>query len=75
MDTSSFLTRLAEVLEVEPGSISETTLLNETNWDSLAMLGTIGLIDSDYGVTIPTDDLRRCAAVKDILDLIRQATA
>lgn len=43
-----------------------TPLESLPEWDSLAALGVILMCDSDYGVAITGDDLKRCVTVGDI---------
>lgn len=44
----------------------DTPLESLPEWDSLAALGVILMCDSDYGVAITGDDLKRCVTVGDI---------
>lgn len=49
----------------------DTKLADLPEWDSLAALGVIIMFDSDYGLTVTGDDLKKCATVQDIHALIQ----
>jgi acyl carrier protein len=49
----------------------DTRLADLPEWDSLAALGVIIMFDSDYGLTVTGDDLKKCATVQDIFALIQ----
>lgn len=64
----SFLTAVdfQEAVEVTP----ETELKRLPEWDSLAALGVIVMFDVDFGKTITGDDLKNCATINDIYQLL-----
>lgn len=64
---------LAEILELEPADISPATELDESLWDSLAVVSTIALIDEVYDLQINADSLAECRTVGDIEALIGPA--
>lgn len=49
----------------------DTPLADLPEWDSLAALGVIIMFDSEYGLTVTGNDLKGCATVKDVFDLIQ----
>jgi acyl carrier protein len=56
--------------------VSGATLLADLpEWDSLAALGVIVMCDTEYGVTITGDDLKRCKAVSDIYGIVQTKKA
>ena len=65
-----FLVSLAEILEVEIGSIEEDTLLDNVEWDSLAIVSSIAIIDEHFNVMVPGIDLEKCQSIKNIITLI-----
>lgn len=67
---SEFYEGLAEILEVEVDEISPELVLEEGNWDSLAVVSTIALIDDVYDVTVHPNGLGDCKTVADIEALI-----
>ena len=50
----------------------ETILLDLPEWDSLAALGVIVMLDMEYGKTITGDDIKGCATVQDLFNLTGQ---
>jgi acyl carrier protein len=69
--TTGFLTRLAEVFEVEPAAVQPDFTV-AGRWDSMAVLLTIALIDEQFDVTVPVDALTGCTSVADVLALVGQ---
>lgn len=70
---SAFYEGLAEILELEPGEVISTTQLDESVWDSLAVVSTIALIDEVYDLQINADALVECQTVGEIEALIGPA--
>ncbi len=66
---------LAEILEVAPASIHPQFVLTsgEADWDSLAIVSTIALIDDCYNVMLNGKKLAACETVADIETLIEAA--
>ncbi len=60
------LTGIAEILEV-PAVVPETVLAEAGNWDSLAIVCTIALIDEKAGVEVDGQALAACVTVADVL--------
>ena len=67
---SDFLSGLADALEIEESTLTPNTLFNEIDWDSLAVISAIALIDEQYGVMIPGQDISECKGMPDLLSLI-----
>ena len=70
MTNDSFLVELAAILEVDPGELSESFELTIDNWDSLAIVTTIVLIDEQFGVIIQGDILGECTSIGELLTAI-----
>lgn len=68
---SEFYEGLAEILEVEPDEIKGDFELTEENWDSLAIVSTIALIDDVYDLTVRPEKLADCKTVADIEALVK----
>jgi acyl carrier protein len=68
-------TRLAEVLEVEPATLTDDFPLTGGNWDSMSVLTTLALVDELYGVPVPAKALVGCTSVGSLLDGIRRAVS
>jgi acyl carrier protein len=75
MDAESsrrFFAKLADVFEVDASTVQPDFELG-ARWDSVAVLGTIALIDEQFDVTVPPDELARCTSVAAILTLVDQS--
>lgn len=70
MNKEAFMEDLAAILEVEPHELSEGFMLNRDNWNSLAIVTAIVLIDEQFAINLPGDKLRECSSVGALWDLI-----
>lgn len=60
---------LIDILENE--DVNENTPFRELDeWDSLAALSTISMVDDEFGVTINNKDLRSVETVGELYDMI-----
>lgn len=70
MTTKEFIEKCCEALEVEPGSLDETSSPETVEtWDSMGWLNLIALIDSTFNVTI---DIEVFDDVEDLEGLIEK---
>jgi len=67
MDEAAFLKQLAEILQVSGETITADRVLTESEWDSVAVMSTIALIDEYTGRTVSGSALARCGTVREIL--------
>lgn len=67
---SSLYEELAEILEVDLDKVTPELRLDETPWDSLAVVSTIALIDELYDEAVSADALNKCETVGDIDKLV-----
>jgi acyl carrier protein len=63
---------LAEVFETDAEAMQPAFALG-ARWDSVAVLATMALIDEQFDVTLPPDELTRCTCVADLLSLVDQS--
>ncbi len=70
----SFLSGLAEILEISPSEVSPQLDLTRQAWDSLAVVSAIALIDECFGVTVDGAALAKCTTVSQIQDLVAAKT-
>lgn len=70
---SAFYEGLAEIFEIEAGEIGPELVLANHNWDSLAIVSTIALIDECANRLVEGAALARCERVGDIEALIAAA--
>lgn len=55
----------------DPVEVNADTLLVELpEWDSLAALGVIVMFDIEYSKTIIGEDLKQCATLQDLFNLL-----
>ena len=66
---SEFYEGLAEILEVDADEVNPGLELGE-NWDSLAIVSTIALIDDVHDVQVRPEKLADCKTVGDIEQLV-----
>lgn len=72
---SAFYAGLAEIFEVDESEIAPTARLEAFNWDSLAIISTIALVDEIHGVLLDGQALAKSETVADIEALIAKETA
>jgi len=65
-----FADGFAEILEIEPAAILPQLDVASHNWDSLAIVSTIALVDELYGVVLDGKALSNCKTVADIQALV-----
>jgi acyl carrier protein len=77
IDRACFIENFAAGLEgVDASALTPATRFRELDvWDSLAVLATLAMLDSDYGVNLPAIELKPCQTLEDIAALVdaRQA--
>ncbi len=70
MDKTEILRALDEVLDVEPGTLTGDELVDDLpTWDSVAMVGVIGLADK-HGVKLTPRQIAPCQTINDVIALI-----
>jgi acyl carrier protein len=71
MDT--FIENLAIGINLPEDSITpEIKLVELPNWDSLAILTTLSMLDMEYGVTVTGTELQNCNTVEDLYKLVQE---
>jgi acyl carrier protein len=69
LDKKQFLEEFADMLGISAAELTPSTQLSSLeNWDSVAYLSTMVLLDEKVGVAISPDDLTAARTVQDILD-------
>ena len=71
----AFTSGLAEIFEVDDSEISPGFDLESHNWDSLAIVSVIALVDSCFGKLLNGKALAACKTVSDIEALTNRAEA
>lgn len=62
---------LEEIMDLEAGTLKpEDSLKDYEEWDSVAVLSFIAMLDSDFGKTISGSEVKAFITVKDALDVM-----
>lgn len=74
---NAFYEGMAEIFEVEPSIITPEFELGSTEaqWDSLALVSTIALVDECFDVLLDGSELAACETIAGIERLIARAKA
>jgi acyl carrier protein len=71
MDPKTFLLSLDELLELSPGTLKGDEILESlSEWNSLAVIGFIAMIDEDYSVTVASSKIKAAKTVGDLMKLV-----
>lgn len=71
MDTTAFLEQMKDVLDVDDRELDLNDVFTEYDeWDSLAYLSTIAMIDDEYGVVINANEFRQLKTLGDLVKAI-----
>lgn len=72
---TTFYEGMAEIFEIEPQAISPEFDLTtaDCDWDSLAIVSTIALVDDCYNVMLDGESLGACKTIGDIEALVAKA--
>lgn len=69
----TFIQKFADAIECEPSDITaDTAFRDHTNWDSLALLSVMAMIDEDYQVVIPQKDFAELKTIGEIFAYIEK---
>ncbi len=70
--TEEFISKFAEALEIEePHTLTETTEFRNLNeWDSLAYLNIIAMLDEEYDILIENAAFKQLKTIGDIISYI-----
>jgi acyl carrier protein len=71
VSSSKVVGLLAEALEVEPSVLAfDAKIANIQDWNSLAWLTIISLLDERYSVRLNSKEIRSCVTVQDAVNVI-----
>lgn len=72
MDENKFLNSFAEALEIDDSSMltRETEFQNLDEWDSMAYLSVIAMLDDQYGVQIENAEFVKFITLGELMDYI-----
>ena len=67
-----FIRQFAEVLEVSAGTISPNDKFRDyEEWDSLALLSLMAMLEDEYNITIPRDSFQKINTVQELYNFIK----
>lgn len=66
MDEKTFHEEVAKVLLIEPHQVSDDLVLDEQNWDSLAQVSMLLVVDEASGRKIESGEIAGCKTVGDL---------
>jgi acyl carrier protein len=74
MDTNKFIEAFAEAMEIEDASVLclETAFRDLDEWDSLAYLNIIAMLDEEYDIQIENAQFKTLKTLGDIVDYIEK---
>ena len=61
---------LEEMFEAEAGALKPETALDTLQWDSMAMLSLIALVNEKFGKRLSGPQLKALRSVQDVLDVM-----
>jgi acyl carrier protein len=61
---------LEEMFEADAGVLKPETALDTLQWDSMAMLSMVALVDKRFGKKISGAQLRSCKTIQDLLNVM-----
>ncbi len=68
-----FIEQLKDILEIEDRDLSVTDEFREFDeWDSLANLSVVAMIDEEYNVVIPTADFNKLKTIGELIGEIKR---
>lgn len=68
-----FIEKFVEIFDdLDTSSVyGETKFRELDDWDSIAGLSVIGMVDEEYGVTFNADDMKACQTVADLYNRVQ----
>jgi acyl carrier protein len=71
-----FIELFKETLEIEENTVQLTTVFRELEqWDSLAFLSVIAMIDEEYDIVIEGNDFKKLLTISDLIEEIKKRQA
>lgn len=71
MNKAAFFVLVAEVLEIEPDGLSGSDVLADIgNWDSLAVISFVAMVDREFDIIIEGERLHGAKTLDDLAALV-----
>lgn len=72
MNLKQFITLCEEILQVEPGTLTMATRLdNLEEWDSLTRMDLVSYCDDKFNTTLPVEIFRDTETFQDVIDKVK----
>lgn len=72
-DRAQFIRRVEEILQIQPGKLHGNTVFHELpEWDSVAALSVITMIDESYRVTLEGTEILECPTLGHLIELVEK---
>lgn len=70
---NEFIEKFADIFDdIDVSSLNGDTKFRDLeDWDSIAGLSVIGMVDEEYGVTFNADDMRACQTIEDLYNMVQ----
>jgi acyl carrier protein len=71
MGKNQFLLSLDELFELEPGALTGSETLDSLDdWDSLAVISLMALVDEQFGISLQPRQIAECTTIADLMGLV-----
>lgn len=71
MEIQKFVEQFADAIEVEVSQVSSDLIFKDhPQWDSMAVLSIIAMVDKNYSKIITGEDIENCKTVKELFEII-----
>ena len=71
METTKKLAMIEEIMDLDEGTLTPATVLEDLEeWDSMAKLSVMVMMDDEFGKVLTGDALRALKTVQDILNFM-----
>lgn len=72
MENREKIAKLEEIMELEEGTLMEETSLSDVEeWDSIAAISYIALLDEEFGVSISAKEINSFKTVADAISYMK----
>jgi acyl carrier protein len=76
LQTNEFLSTLDELLELDKGTLKGSEALDSlVEWNSLAVISFMALVDENFGISLPPQQIAACSTVADLVSLVGEQLA
>lgn len=72
MSDQEKLEKIAEIMDLEVEDLKEEALLSDyEEWDSVAVLSFIALMDEEFGKAVKGAEIKEFVTIKDVMDTMK----